>query len=188
MNEKTALIIVDMQKDNVFHESRAIIPNIKKLLGEARKRGFLVVFACDSRYPTDSIFKRLNMKPHTIKGTRGIEIIDEFTVEKGDVIVEKRMLSAFFGTDLDFTFRELKIRKVVVAGIVTDICVLKTVLDAWELGYEVIVPRDCVTSFSEERHRAGLSVFKALKIETPTLSELLSSLARKAENHVKTNI
>jgi nicotinamidase-related amidase len=102
----TALIIVDVQKDNVGRYSQAIIPNIQLLIKRARGRGIPVIYACDSRYADDYIFKRLGRKPHAIRGTDGVKVVDELSPAPGETVIEKRMLSGFFGTDLDFTLRE----------------------------------------------------------------------------------
>ncbi|NIM58477.1 MAG: isochorismatase family protein, partial [Candidatus Aminicenantes bacterium] len=103
---KKAVIVVDMQKDNVGRFCKEIIPNIKFLIEKAREKGILVIYACDSRYREDSLFKRVGMSPHTIRGTEGAKVIEELNPKATDVVVEKRMLSAFFGSDLDFTLRE----------------------------------------------------------------------------------
>jgi hypothetical protein len=80
-----------------------------------------------------------------------------------DMIVPKRRYSAFFGTDLDLHLRERQIATVLVAGVVTNICVRSTVHDAFFLGYEVVVPVECVAATSPEaqatrfvRHRYAL--------------------------------
>jgi nicotinamidase/pyrazinamidase len=75
---KPAIIVVDMLKDNLkesprnpyFREGTAILPHLKKLLSEARRRGFPVFFACDSFLKEDFIFKG-GMKVHALRGTAG---------------------------------------------------------------------------------------------------------------------
>jgi len=171
-----ALLIVDMQKDNLFKEAASIIPKIKALLEKARLKGFLIVYLCDSRYPDDSLFKRLGMKPHALKGSEGAKIIEELSPKPREIIVEKRLLSGFFGTDLDFTLREKKVDTVIVVGIATDVCLLKTALDAFELGYQVIVPQDACASLSMERHEAALKILDNLKIPLPLTENLLENL------------
>ena len=86
------------------------------------------------------------------------------------------MLSAFFGTDLDFTLREKGIKKLIITGVRTEFCFLKTVLDAFELGYEIIVPVDSCASPSEEGHKVVLASLDVLKIKKPTTEELLRQL------------
>lgn len=175
-DNRKAVIVVDMQKDNVGRFCQGIIQNIKLLLKKAREKEISIIYACDSRYKEDSLFKRLGMPPHTIRGTEGAKVIEELKPSTTDVIIEKRMLSAFFGSDLDFTLREKEIRTLIVTGIRTEVCVLKTVLDAFELGYKVIVPADCCTSPISEAHEFILQYLQIFKFPTPTLEQLIKTL------------
>lgn len=170
-----AVIVVDLQKDNSGRFSRGIIPSVKHLLQEARARGILVIFACDSRYPDDFIFKS-GHPLSTIRGTEGVKVIDELGPQPADLVVEKRMLSAFFGTDLDFTLRQKGIRTLIVTGVATWACVLKTVFDACEMGYEVMVPADACASPAPEGHEAALKVMGLLRVVKPSVKEVIEAL------------
>lgn len=171
--DNTALLIVDMQKDNVGRYCQHIIPNIKSLIAKAREKKIPVIYACDSRYADDSLFDKLGRKPHTIKGTEGVKVINELAPLPEDIIVEKRMMSGFFGSDLDFTLRQRKVKRLIIMGVRTEFCLLKTVLDAFELGYEPIVPCDACASPSEKSHIATLESLDLLKIPKPTTEELI---------------
>lgn len=173
--DRKAVIVVDLQKDNVGRFSRGIIPNVKLLLQEARRKGVPVIFACDSRYPDDFIFKS-GHPLSTIRGTDGVRVIEDLEAGVADIIVEKRMLSAFFGTDLDFTLRQKGVKTVIVVGVATWACVLKTVFDAAEMGYEVIVPADCCASPSPEGHEAALKVLGLLRVLKPSVREAMEML------------
>jgi nicotinamidase-related amidase len=173
--QRKAVIVVDLQKDNVGRFSRSIVPNVKLLLQAARDKGIPVIFACDSRYPDDFIFKS-GHPLSTIRGTEGVKVIDELGPRATDIIVEKRMLSAFFGTDLDFTLRNKGIKTLIVTGVATWACVLKTVFDAAEMGYEVVVPADCCASPVTEGHEAALKVMGLLRVVKPSVQEVIGAL------------
>ena len=179
MEERTAsrkaVIVVDLQRDNVGRFCQTIIPNVRLLLREARGRGIPVIFACDSRYPDDFIFKS-GHPLRTIRGTEGVKVIDDLEPAATDVIVEKRMLSAFFGTDLDFTLRQRGINTLIVTGVATWACVLKTVFDAAEMGYEVIVPADCCASPVPEGHESALKVMGLLRVVKSSVKEVIETL------------
>src|SRR5205085_3990746 len=67
----------------------------------------------------------------TVKGTWGHEIIAELPYRPDeDLVVEKRRVSAFIGTDLDVCLRGQGIKTVVVTGVMTQTCVERTVRDA----------------------------------------------------------
>jgi len=174
--QEKAVIVVDVQKDNVGRYCRGIVPNIQLLLKEARARKIPVIFACDSRYPDDFIFTRSGHPVRTIRGTEGVEVIPELDPGPADLIVEKRMLSAFFATDLDFTLRQKGVRQVIVTGVATWACVLKTAFDAVELGYEVVIPADCCASPSPEDHESALKVLGALRVVKPSVSDVIEAL------------
>jgi nicotinamidase-related amidase len=95
-------------------------------------------------------------KPHCIKNTKGGEIIDSLAPRPGDYIIPKRRYSAFFGTDLDATLREMNVSELILVGVCTNICVLYTAADARMLNYKVTVIRDGVASFDEEAHKFAL--------------------------------
>ena len=173
---KKAVIVVDMQKDNVGRFCKEIISNIRFLIARAREKGIHVIFACDSRYEDDSLFRKVGFPPRAIRGTEGAKVIEELGPKATDVFVQKRMLSAFFGSDLDFTLREKDVKTLIVTRIRTESCVLKTVLDAFELGYEVIVPADCCASPIPDAHKFILQYLQGFKFPTPTVKELVESL------------
>jgi nicotinamidase-related amidase len=140
---------------------------------KARENKIPVIYACDSRYADDLLFDKLEKKPHTIKGTEGVKVINELAPLQEDVIVEKRMMSGFFGSDLDFTLRQKNVKKLIITGVRTEFCLLKTILDAFELGYEPIVPSDACASPSEKSHISTLESLDLLKIHKPTTEELI---------------
>lgn len=161
-----ALIIVDMIRDNVYPEkenpmskqARKIIPNIQRLIEECRNRKILIVYASDSFMIEDFDFKK--RKPHALRGTAGVEVIDEIKPQKNDVVLEKRCNSAFFKTDLDITLRRKNIDTIIVAGISTPYCVLMTVLDGIQYGFEGMLLEDCCATHKEEINKKVLDIYR----------------------------
>jgi len=164
---KPALIVVDMIKDNVgmhLSEKRAteftkIIPNLQRLLKECRQRGIPVVFANDSFMEGDLLFSG-RMKPHAIRGTPGVEVIEELGPEPGDHVLEKRRMSAFFKTDLDMTLRLWKVDTIVVVGIATTGCVYLSAMDGFSYDFKVVILEDCCATFRPEIHEKFIEVLK----------------------------
>ena len=175
-SETRAIIVVDMQKDNVGRFCQAIIPNIKLLIEKARGKAIPIIFACDSRYPDDFLFTKLGLQPRAIRGTDGAKVIDELDPRPTDVVVEKRMLSGFFQSDLDFTLRQKGTKALIVTGISTSGCVLKTVMDAFEFGYEVVVPADCCAAPSYEEHEWALKYFERRNMLKRSVQEVIDRL------------
>jgi len=175
---KTAVLVVDMINDfvtGVFKSERAakIIPNIKRLLEFARRQGLPIVYATDAHLPNlDPEFEVWG--PHATRGSWGAEIIDELKPEKNDFWVLKRKYSAFQGTDLDMLLRELKVNTLILAGVVTDICIQHTAADAFFKGYKIIVPKDSVEAVDAPTQEAAIKFLKkAYGCKITTTSDLM---------------
>lgn len=73
-----------------------------------------------------------------------------------DIIVNKRMASAFHETNLQSLMVWHQCDTVVLTGGSTSGCVRATVVDAISRGYRVIVPEECVADKHESPHFANL--------------------------------
>jgi nicotinamidase/pyrazinamidase len=185
---KPAIIVVDMLKDNLkesprnpyYHEGRTIIPNLQRLLEESRKRGFPIIFACDSFLEGDFIFKG-RMKVHSLRGTQGAEVVDDLNPIPTDIILPKRRFSAFFKTDLDQTLRTLGVDTIVATGMTTEVCVLMTVMDGLSHDFSVILLEDCTASRSKEFHQGCLNLYRDFALypllKIMTLDEFLTEVS-----------
>ena len=164
---KPAIIVVDMLKDNFkesprnpyYQEGKGIIPNLRRLLEGGRKRGFPIVFACDSFLEGDFIFGG-RMKVHALRGTKGAEVVDDLRPEPTDIILPKRRFSAFFKTDLDQTLRTLSVDTIVVTGITVEVCVLMTAMDGLSHDFSVLLLEDCSASRSKDVHQGCLNLYR----------------------------
>jgi len=161
---KAAVVVIDMINDfvtGVFKNERAekIVPTIKRLLNFARESKIPVVYVNDAHLPNVDI--EFEVWPqHAVAGTWGAQVVDELKPEKGDFVLQKRRYSAFQGTDLDQLLRELRVDTLILAGVVTDICIQHTAADAFFRGYKIIVPQDCVEAVDEQTQKAALDYLK----------------------------
>ncbi len=127
-----------------------------------------VVFAIDGHETSDLYHPENNLfPPHNIMGTDGRKLygklagIFESNKNKANVYwISKRHYSAFSGTDLFIRLRERQITEVHLTGVCTDICVLHTAVDAYNLGYKIVVHKDAVASFDPAGHDWALRHFK----------------------------
>lgn len=157
-----ALLVIDMLVDFIYPQGslyggqavRDIIPYIRSQVDVARKEGTQVIYVCDRHKSGDAEFSMF--APHCLRGSRGSDIIDELKPESNDIVIEKRRFSAFMGTDLDLTLRELSVDEIILVGVCTNICVLYTAADARMLGYKVRVLRNGVASFDQGAHEWAL--------------------------------
>jgi nicotinamidase-related amidase len=185
---RPAIIVVDMLKDNLkessrnpyYQEGKEIIPNLRRLLEEGRKRGFPIVFACDSFLEGDFIF-RGRMKVHALRGTKGAEVVDDLKPEPTDIILPKRRFSAFFKTDLDQTLRTLGVDTIVATGVTIEVCVLMTAMDGLSHDFSVLLLEDCTASRSKDFHQGCLNLYRDFSLypllRIMTLDEFLKEVS-----------
>jgi ureidoacrylate peracid hydrolase len=158
---RTAVIVVDMVNEffepggkMVLAGGTALYAPVNVLLDAALQAHLPVFYTNQWLRPDDALFKK--RVPHCLRDTWGAQLVDALHRAPDDIVVPKRRYSAFFGTDLDLHLRERTIATVLVAGVVTNICVRSTVHDAFFLGYEVVVPLECVAATSPQAQDTSL--------------------------------
>ncbi len=164
---KTAVVVVDMVKDNLelahnqhlAERGKAIVPAVNRLTAAARERGWPVIFATDSFLPGDGLF-RGRMPEHSLRGSEGAEVSDLLTREPGDTWLPKRRMSAFFKTDLDMTLRLWGVERVAACGLMTPYCVLTTALDAVNHDFFAVLVEDATTAPTDQMHTSCLDLYR----------------------------
>ena len=157
-----AVLVVDMLRGFLEEgcplfcgeDARKIIPSIRRLLERETAVGSRVFFICDSHDADDLEFKIF--PPHCINGSAETKVIPQLAKYPGEII-KKRRYSGFFETDLGEKLEQLKPDKLIVCGVLTDICVMHTIADARNRDYNVEVPSNCVIALDAETQRFALS-------------------------------
>lgn len=165
----SALLVIDMLNDFVLKgaplevpKARRIIPHIKKQITRARREKRPIIYVCDKHRKEDPEF---NVWPrHAVNGTSGAEVISTLKPRSSDYIIDKITYSAFHRTKLDKLLKKLAVKKLVITGVCTEICILYTAAAAYMRGYQVEVPEECVAGLTETGHRFALrQINKTLK-------------------------
>ena len=161
--ENPAILVVDMLNDfckeggsMVLKEGVEAVAPIANLIAKAREHGFPIISIHDCHRPGKYDKEFDKRAPHCIDGTWGAQVIDELAPQEQDYCIKKRRFSGFYQTDLDLVLRELGVKTVVVTGVVTNICVRSTCHDAFFLGYNVVVPTDCVRATGPREQESTL--------------------------------
>jgi nicotinamidase-related amidase len=165
--EKPALLIIDMVKDNFDEDlnlpitplARQIIDPINALIQTFRHNQWPIVFSTDAFQRQDFIFRE-RMKPHSLAGTTGAEVIDELDRKPEDLWLPKPRFSAFFNTGLEKYLQDRDVTLCAVAGISTHFCVLTTAMDAVCHNFKAVLLEDCSAAFSESIHEQLLSLYR----------------------------
>ena len=100
------------------------------------------------------------MKPHSIAGTEGAEVIDELDQREEDLWLPKPRFSAFFHTDLKQWLERRGVTLCAVAGIATHFCVLTTIMDALCHNFKAVLLEDCTAAFSKSMQEQTLELYR----------------------------
>lgn len=149
----TALLVVDIlvtdASDSLYNpdpQEEALVSKAVQVTRAARSAGLPVLFLCDQHIP--GVDRELELwGEHGVKGKAHPHPALEPGSGTRDFVIPKRRYSGFFQTDLDLTLCELGVKTVIAVGEDTNICVLHTLADAWNLGYDSVVVSDATRTF-----------------------------------------
>lgn len=164
--ENKTLILVDFENEWADKNSNYYVGNFSelikktnKLIDFCRKRGYKIIFTTHIEKNSDSAFA---------EGSKNVEIIKELHKEDSDILIKKNKISPFYKTNLE---RELsKSRKIVICGILTNLCVRSLAQDAYDRDFEVTIIKDCCTAFDKETHEFTLKDLKSTREEIKILN------------------
>lgn len=172
---KRALINIDYTFDFVDDQGaltcgkpgQAIHDYLLHLNQEFLKAGDDIVFAIDLHDQDDPFHPETKLfPPHNIRGTQGRDLYGDLetfyqTNRQSPQVhyLDKTRYSAFAGTDLYLRLKERQIQEIHLVGVCTDICVLHTAIDAYNLGFNLVIHSKGVASFNSNGHDWALNHF-----------------------------
>lgn len=173
-----ALISIDYTEDFVADNGKltagqlaqAISEEIFQVIKKAYDDGDYIFFAIDGHDLDDKFHPESKLfPPHNVNGTSGRNLFGPIadlyeSIKEDDSVfwMDKRHYSAFSGTDLDIRLRERGVTSLILTGVLTDICVLHTAIDAYNLGYKIEVVKNAVASITEENNQWALNHFESV--------------------------
>ncbi|MGD0314074.1 MAG: cysteine hydrolase [Acidimicrobiales bacterium] len=163
-----------------------VVPNTARLLAAARARGVPVVH-CTAEFRPDRAGSTVNCSliaamvrnpDHLLVGTPPAELIAALGPEPGDLVSARlHGVSPFTGTALDTWLRSLGVETVVATGVSVNLGVLGLAIEAVNLGYRVVVPRDTVAGVPRAYADAVLDTTFPLITTLTDVDELLAAWA-----------
>jgi nicotinamidase-related amidase len=204
--EKTAIVLIEPQNDFLSPggtmyqyiadqlKKRNVIANLVKLTERARGKVklFYVPFQAFKKGfpelkpggPGHDGLRGLECKMKAdwgtgawLEGTPGPEIVTPLTPKEGDIVIRGKLtLDAFHSTALNYLLRANEIENVAFCGFHTNWCVESSARSAYDLGYRVIVLRDCTgTDTDREQEYAEQVIFPKIG-RVMTSDEFLASI------------
>ncbi|EJM59656.1 nicotinamidase-like amidase [Pseudomonas sp. GM49] len=166
MNNNSALLIIDMQQEDgfVLENFATVVAHTAALLATARRQRMPVIYtrhinqADGSDLPPGEPLAADGGPGSYRAGTRQVEIIESLTPQSGELIIDKGRYSAFHRTDLDTRLKALEVDTLIICGVLTDVCVLTSVFDAFALGYQVRLVSNACTTTTLAGHYSALLI------------------------------
>jgi nicotinamidase-related amidase len=177
---RSALMIMDIQGAVVarIDQPDALLASIKRALDHARATGVLVIYVRVAfRTGAPEVHRRNRIFSH-FSGSGGFDEQDAATqIDPAvaplatEVVVTKRRVSAFAGSDLDMILRSSEVDELVLCGISTSGVVLSTLRQAADLDYQLVVLRDGCADGDPEVHRVLLDKVFPRQADVVTVDE-----------------
>jgi biuret amidohydrolase len=164
-----------------------VLPNGAKLCAAARGAGIPVLHCTAGRRPDGRgsntnarLFMAMRKAPRPIElGDTATQVIDDFDVQPEDFVLSRMHgLSPMAGTDLDAILRNLGVSALVIAGVSVNVAIPNLVMDAINLGYRVVLPRDAVAGVPASYAEQVIDNTLALLAEIVTTDDVIAEWSR----------
>jgi nicotinamidase-related amidase len=160
----TALLVVDMLNPYDHRDADALIESVEtvvepmtRLIARARDEGTQVIYVNDNYGDWDSSSGRL--AEAAMKGRRP-DLVKPIVPDPGTPFVIKARHTIFYETPLEYLLRQTETDRVVLAGQVTEQCILYSALDAYVRQMQVVVPGDAVAHIHAGLADAALEMMR----------------------------
>jgi nicotinamidase-related amidase len=157
-----ALVVVDVLSTFDHADAEVLLrrfadraPFMEHAIARARRRGWRVVYVNDAHGADtpDELLARALAGP-------GGPLVRKLGPRPGDPVVLKPSYSGFDDTDLEWVLRTLGVRRVVVMGTVTEMCVAETAEDAARMGWSTAVLRGASVPLAGTQERDALEALE----------------------------
>ena len=179
---RTALLIMDVQEGIVERfDAGELLERLARAADTARRSGMRVIYVqvgFRAGYPEIS---RRNATFSALSSSDAFSgeprIAAAVAPHDDDVVVTKRRVSAFAGSDLEVVLRAGEISSLVLSGIATSGVVLSTLRQAADLDFELTVLADACADGDEEVHRVLTEKVFPRQAQVLSVADWIDSLA-----------
>jgi nicotinamidase-related amidase len=162
--DRVALIVTDMLNPYDHEDADVLADNVAgmvhavaRLVAEAGESDVELVYVNDNY--GDFAATRDDLVRRALEGRRP-ELIEPIVPPEGVAFLQKARHSAFYSTALDHLLRQRSIDTIVLAGQVTEQCILYTALDAYIRHFDIRVATDAVAHIDPELGDAALRMMQ----------------------------
>jgi nicotinamidase-related amidase len=160
---RSAIVVVDMlnsydheDSERLMASVREALPAMLELLARAREQDVPIVYVNDNYGDWSAC--RPELVEHALHG-RAPDLVEPIAPSPDVGFVVKARHSIFYQTQLEYLLRQKEIERIVLAGQVTEQCILYSALDAYVRHFAVAVPRDAVAHIYADLADAALRMW-----------------------------
>ncbi len=187
---QSALLVMDFQNgilENYPQKTEQVLPKVSKAIDFARQVGievFYVRVAFRANYPelsANNTFFSAIAKSGDLFNQDGpsTQIHSSIKPQEGEVIITKRRVSAFAGSDLDVLLRAKDIKRLILSGVSTSGVVLSTIRAASDLDFSLVVLKDACLDPDDEVHKVLTEKVFVRQAEVVNVEEWISLEQKK---------
>jgi nicotinamidase-related amidase len=176
---ETALLVMDVQPSTIQRYGSDVVGPVRSAIAGARAAAVPVVYVVvgfrpgfPEISPANKTFARLRHLTEPVVGT----VDPSLGARPDEVVVTKKRIGAFAGSDLGVVLRSLGAHTLVLCGISTSGVVLTTLRHAADLDYRLVVLSDACADRDPEVHRVLLEKVFPAQAEVLTAAEWVASL------------
>ncbi len=166
--KETALLVMDCQVDILGSlpagEKGKVLGNLTKAIGAARKVGVPVIYVVvrfrdghPEVSPRNTRFSATKAAGRLLEWKPEAQICEEIRPNPGEVIVTKKRIGAFTGSDLEVVLRSNGINTLVLTGVGSLGVVESTVRAAFDMDYRIFVIGDCCSDRDMDGHQYAIT-------------------------------
>jgi nicotinamidase-related amidase len=180
----TALLVMDVQQDIVdrFGGENEYLPRLATAVQAGRDAGIRIIYMVVGFRAGHPEVSQRNKSFAAVAGTGrfaegdpGTAIHPDVAPAAGDIVVTKRRVSAFTGSDLELVLRAADVEHLVLTGIATSGVVLSTLRQAADLDYRLTVLADGCLDADPEVHRVLTEKVFTRQADVLSIAEWVSS-------------
>ena len=163
---KTALIVVDMLNHYEHEDADRLAASVEQALPRAASRcatapaseDVMTIYVNDNHGDWESNREQLRQDARST-GARP-DLVEPILPRDEDLFLAKTRHSIFYATPLEYILGQEDVDRIVLAGQVTEQCILYSALDAYIRHIDVAVPRDAVAHIFEDLAEASLTMME----------------------------
>jgi nicotinamidase-related amidase len=180
-NENSALLVMDVQPAALdrLSDKDAYLARVRAAVETARRKGVPVRFVVVGFRPGMPEVSARNQVFGAYKKQASTMLVDPrpaITPEEGELVITKRRVSAFTGSDLEVVLRGGDVQHLILCGIATSGVVLSTLREAADKDYRLTVLSDLCADPDPEVNRVLLEKVFVRQAAVVTSEQWLQSL------------